>query len=189
MEIADKTGSSHPLVAAALHDLASVYVNQKRYADAESLYKRAIEIRQTSFGLEHPSVGTSELNLAGLYALQGRIADALPLIRHIATLSRNDIRPAKWFIFALLYGASAKNLISKDDAIAESWTVLQRGFSSSTGDAISKLSARFGAGNNELARLIRHDQDLTAEEQRLDNELIGRRARLRIPTIAAGDSD
>src|SRR5258708_28346253 len=94
LEIADKTGSSHPLVAAALHDLASVYVNQKRYADAESLYKRAIAIRQISFGLEHP--WTSELNLAGLYALQGRIADALPLIRHIATLSRNDIRPAKW---------------------------------------------------------------------------------------------
>ena len=54
-----------------------------------------------------------------------------------------------------------------------SYTVLQRSVSSAAGEAISKLAARFSAGTNELAQLVRKDQDLTAESDRLDKGIIG----------------
>ena len=34
------------------------------------------------------------------------------------------------------------------------------------------LAARFAAGSNELAQLVRKDQDLTAEADRLDKNII-----------------
>jgi hypothetical protein len=57
-------------------------------------------------------------------------------------------------------------------ALNASYTVLQRSVSSAAGKAVSKLAARFAVGNNELAQLVRKDQDLTAEADRLDKSII-----------------
>ena len=56
-----------------------------------------------------------------------------------------------------------QKLIAPTQALEASYTVLQRSASSVAGKAVSKLAARFAAGNNELAQLVRKDQDLTAE--------------------------
>ena len=57
-------------------------------------------------------------------------------------------------------------------AFADSYQVLQRASASSTGEAISKLAARFAAGTDELAQVVRKDQDLTAEAERLDKSIL-----------------
>jgi CHAT domain-containing protein len=53
-----------------------------------------------------------------------------------------------------------------------SYTVFQRSVSSAAGEAISKLAVRFAAGTNELAQLVRKNQDLTAEIDGLDKRII-----------------
>ena len=52
------------------------------------------------------------------------------------------------------------------------YAVLQHSTSTAAGKAVSKLAARFAAGTNELAQLVREDQDLTAEADRLDQSII-----------------
>ena len=65
----------------SLNNLAVLYSDQGRYADAEPLYKRALAIREKALGPDHPDVATSLNNLAALYNDQGRYADAEPLYK------------------------------------------------------------------------------------------------------------
>ena len=52
-----------------------------RYADAEPLLKRAIEIQEKIAGPGHPDVAKSLTNLAELYRLTGQYAKSEPLQR------------------------------------------------------------------------------------------------------------
>jgi tetratricopeptide (TPR) repeat protein len=74
-------GPDHPDVATSLNNLALLYRNQGRYADAEPLYKRSLAIREKALGPDHPDVAQSLNNLAGLYDSQGRYAEAEPLYK------------------------------------------------------------------------------------------------------------
>jgi tetratricopeptide (TPR) repeat protein len=71
-------GADQPDVAASLNNLALLYANQGRYADAEPLYKPALAIREKALGPNHPDIAQSLNNLALLYHNQGRYADAEP---------------------------------------------------------------------------------------------------------------
>ncbi len=86
------------------------------------------------------------------------------------TISQNTAR--KPVAFAILSGSQSRNLISPKQALDASYAVLQRSVSSAAGEAISNLAARFAAGSDELAQLVRKDQDLTAEADRLDKIII-----------------
>jgi CHAT domain-containing protein len=59
-------------VANSLNNLASLYYNQGKYAEAEPLYQRALRIREKALGLEHPDVAISLNNLAALYYAQAQ---------------------------------------------------------------------------------------------------------------------
>jgi tetratricopeptide (TPR) repeat protein len=63
-------------VASTLNNLAVLYQEQGRNADAEPLHKRALEIREKALGPDHPYVLASVTNLAELYRMLGRQADA-----------------------------------------------------------------------------------------------------------------
>jgi hypothetical protein len=57
-------GPDHPLVASSLNNLAHLYDDQGRYADAEPLYMRSLAISEKSLGPDHPrAVQRSLLNL------------------------------------------------------------------------------------------------------------------------------
>ena len=58
-------GPDHPDVAESLNNLAVLYDDQGRYADAEPLYKRSLAIREKALGPDHPDVAQSLNNLAG----------------------------------------------------------------------------------------------------------------------------
>ncbi len=58
-------------MAAGLNNLAGLYRDQDRYAEAEPLYQRSMAIREKALGPEHPDVAQSLNNLAGLYEAQG----------------------------------------------------------------------------------------------------------------------
>ena len=59
----------------------SLYNNAGRYAEAEPLYKRALEARERTLGKDHPSTLMSLNNLANLYTAQGQYEKAEPLFK------------------------------------------------------------------------------------------------------------
>ena len=63
-------------MAKILHNLAIVYKEQGKYAEAEALYKRALEIKEKALGADHPAVAMTLNNLAVLYQGQAKYADA-----------------------------------------------------------------------------------------------------------------
>jgi CHAT domain-containing protein/tetratricopeptide (TPR) repeat protein len=69
-------GSNHPNYGAALNNLALVYRDQGKYAEAEGLYKRALAIREQALGADHPDVAQTLNNLALVYGDQSKYAEA-----------------------------------------------------------------------------------------------------------------
>jgi CHAT domain-containing protein/tetratricopeptide (TPR) repeat protein len=161
-------GPDHPDVAGTLNNLGFLYQAQGHAADAEPLYKQSLAIREKTLGPDHPDVAQSLNNLAALYRDQGRYADALPIVQR--TIAQNHAK--KSVALSVMYGSQPDNLISPASALEASYTVLQQSASSAAGEAVSKLAARFAAGSDDLAQLVRQDQDLTAEAARLDKNLI-----------------
>jgi CHAT domain-containing protein len=161
-------GRNHPAIATIHNNLANLYDSQGRFADSEALYRSALEITENSLGPDHPSFIISLNNLASSYQKQGRILDALPIIRR--TLSQGNVQTA--IAFPVLLAAQAQNVVSVEEALKDSYEILQRASSSAAGKAISKLAARFAAGSSGLAQLVRKDQDLTAEAESLDKTVV-----------------
>ncbi|XP_064443858.1 nephrocystin-3 isoform X3 [Mirounga angustirostris] len=66
----------HPRVAQSLHQLASVYVQWKKFGNAEQLYKQALEISENAYGAEHPHIARELEALATLYQKQNKYEQA-----------------------------------------------------------------------------------------------------------------
>ncbi len=161
-------GPNHPDVAAALNALGNAYYDQLRYGDAEPLYKRALAIREVALGPNHASTIQSQNNLALLYNRQSRYGEALPIVRRAA--SSQQVKP--FGAFPILLGAQSAGLISPQQALSESYNVLQFSSSSAAGEAVNKLAQRYAAGTGQLATIVRKDQDLAAEYAGLDKAIV-----------------
>src|SRR5262249_22682739 len=74
-------GASHPDTAAVLQNLAGVYTEQGKYAQALPLHQRALAIRETMLGASHPSVAAAASSLARVHAASGNTAEALAFSR------------------------------------------------------------------------------------------------------------
>jgi hypothetical protein len=132
------------------------------------LYKRSLAIGEKALGSEHPDVALALNNLAHLYQAQGRYAEALPLVRSAARMGFQR----KSVYLAVLSGAAGKSLLTSADALNEGYEVVQREKLTAVSQAINQLSVRFAAENGELAKLVRTDQDLATETERLDRLII-----------------
>jgi tetratricopeptide (TPR) repeat protein len=161
-------GTDNAHVAGALNNIALLYQDQGRYTDAEPLYKRALQINTKFLGPDYPETVTSLNNLAGLYKDEGHYADALPIVQSLI----NQNHAVKFVALDVLYGSRSQNLIAQTDALESSYIVSQHAISSAAGNAVSQFAARFAAGSNELAGLVRKDQDLSGEADRLDKNII-----------------
>lgn len=62
----------HPRVAQSLHQLASVYVQWKKFGNAEQLYKQALEISENAYGADHLHTAHELEALATLYHKQNK---------------------------------------------------------------------------------------------------------------------
>jgi CHAT domain-containing protein/tetratricopeptide (TPR) repeat protein len=86
-------GVDHPIVAAALANLAAVYRALARYGEARRAFDRALAIRETALGPEHPDVATSLNDLALLHREQGRFSEALPMFRRSLAIREKALGP------------------------------------------------------------------------------------------------
>ena len=64
-----------------------------RYAEAEPLYRRALEIDEASYGPDHPDVATDLNNLAGLLEATNRLSEAEPLFRRAPEIDEKSYGP------------------------------------------------------------------------------------------------
>jgi long-chain acyl-CoA synthetase len=66
-----------PGVAKILSNLGYLYASQRRYAEAEPLYRRSLGIYEARLGPEHPDVARTLVSLADLRVEQAQYADAV----------------------------------------------------------------------------------------------------------------
>jgi len=90
---AESFGEADQRLAVTLNNLASLYETQGRYAEAERLYRRSLEIYEKALGPDHPSVGTLLNNLGELYRAQGRYAETEPLFRRSLAIREKVLGP------------------------------------------------------------------------------------------------
>jgi tetratricopeptide (TPR) repeat protein len=74
-------GIDHTNYAFAINTLATIYVAQQKYDEAEGLYRRAMAIREKVLGEGHPDVAHTLTNLSLVYTLQRRFAEAEGVLR------------------------------------------------------------------------------------------------------------
>jgi tetratricopeptide (TPR) repeat protein len=79
-------------VAEVLNSLAEVYHDQEKYAEAEPLYWRAVEIIQENMGHDHPTVAKALRRLAHLYEEQENFSEADRLYRWGLGVSEKALR-------------------------------------------------------------------------------------------------
>ena len=75
-----KRRKAHPDTLKAINDFGVLRREQKRYEEAESLLKQAIEGRQRELGEDHPDTLESKNDLAVLYKEKGDYDKAEPLL-------------------------------------------------------------------------------------------------------------
>ena len=90
---AEKFGEEDPRLGISLSRLGNVYRAEKRYAEAEPLYRRALAILEKALAPEHPFVATPLNNLAELYRTQGRYAEAEPLYKRALAIREKALGP------------------------------------------------------------------------------------------------
>jgi CHAT domain-containing protein/Tfp pilus assembly protein PilF len=176
-------GPLHPDLAISINNLAELYRKQGRYSDAEPLLKRSLDILQQTLGPDHPAVANGLNNLAELYDDQGRGAEALDLSRRaIAILEQrfgaasaapeltDGERRAGLGYFVL--NVSLEAAIGGPAATAASFRVAQLANASSAAQAVAGMAARFAAGSDALATVVRERQDLAGRQQALDKAIL-----------------
>ena len=92
-------GKTHPYVVTTLGNLGAALsagarsandpgIEAQRYAEAEALYRRAIEVSAAAFGPEHPAVARSFHNLGETLRREGRAAEGLEQLDRALELKR-----------------------------------------------------------------------------------------------------
>ncbi len=76
---AERFGPQDLQLGTTLNNLAELYRDQGKYAEAVPLYKRSLEITEKALGPEHPTVATSLENYAMLLRKTNRDAEAAKL--------------------------------------------------------------------------------------------------------------
>ncbi len=177
-------------VATGLTNLADLYRSQHRYAEAEPLYKRALALWEKTLGPEHPQVAKGLNNLALLSEAQGRLQEASGFTRRAVTIHRSRIqrnggsrssgsvknhqgvRSIFLHHVSLLHRLAAKQPSGRPALTAEGLTVSQLASTTGAAQALSRMAARYGTGDDALADLVRERQDARNRWQLVDAELV-----------------
>lgn len=182
-------GPEHPHVASALNNLALLALRQGDPARAHPLFRQAMAIREKVYGPGHPDVEASLANMAGTHDAQGDLAAALPLLRQANALHRERLLAGGvtadaargtrmgqlWAHFRMLQANPLNELPAalSDEAFQLAQLVQATG----TSAALAGMAARFAAGSDELAVLVRAKQEAAARREKAEAELVAAAAR------------
>lgn len=170
-------GPAHPDIALVLREWAVLRSLQKRYSEAEIMQQRALSIVEKTVGNEHPLLTGYLHDLSGLYLADGKSDAALAYSKRASAILRKRYtsnesldrsggklseQRSKQAIFihhiGLLKEAYQKQGHSESIA-AEAFEISQLARASNVGQSVGQMAARFAGQGDELAILIRQQQD------------------------------
>lgn len=173
-------GATHPQLVKDLRAVALLDLRTGNITEARGRLDRALAIAQARLGPRHRDSIATMINLADADRREGKWPDALARLR-LAAAALNAEKNTQfvrfpeldpWLIDAIWRVSDGKpDNAAKDEAFGAA----QRAHETSAGAALSQMAARFGAGNDAIAGLVRRQQDLKASletlEKRVTSEL------------------
>jgi tetratricopeptide (TPR) repeat protein len=93
VEEAEKTDPGGVAVAKSLNNLAEACRTQRKYAEAEGVYRQALAIKEQALGAAHPDVATGLSNLAGLRYALGDLIGAERLFKRALAILEASLGP------------------------------------------------------------------------------------------------
>ena len=82
-----------PILAGSLNNVAQFYRAQKRFPEAQELFKRAVAIYAVAYGDNHTLTATALNNLASTYLTQGKANLAEPLLQRCLAATEKLLGP------------------------------------------------------------------------------------------------
>lgn len=182
-------GDGHIGYATGLNNLAHIYQKQRRFKEALDLYAQSMVILKKTYGASHPSLAEVFSNIGSVHNDAGDNKKALKFYRLTTeiyqqrfdvgvgnSVGRSNEKKSVRFLF-VKHVEKASEIAHTDpllrtDLIAESFLVAQLARSTQAGVAISRMAARFAAGDDELGKVVRDHQDAMTAWQKLDTNLI-----------------
>jgi CHAT domain-containing protein/Tfp pilus assembly protein PilF len=179
IEIRVKTlGPNANDAATAAQDLAEDYAYEGRFSDADALYRQVLSVKEKALGPGNPDVAAGLFDLAGVLTREHKDPEARTDMRRATAIlaaqpfwgsdkaARARVREARPFYFG--YAALASRLIAAGAPDSrelgdEAFEALQWMKASDTAAAVSHMAARFDAGSDALAALLRQQQDAEAK--------------------------
>jgi hypothetical protein len=175
---------------------------QGRLADAELLYKRALEIYEKALPPGHPDLAQSLNNLAALYCVRHDWMAAANYARRATTTiiierakrsagsseigsadttrrelsdrsSRGD--PFGWLVLAA-WSLAEQQPSQRATLSEESFIATQWTGQTAAGAALAQMASRLARGEGELSRLVREQQNLIELWQQLDKQIVAAHA-------------
>lgn len=179
LSITEKTfGPNHPAAAPMLSNLGSAYSYAGDLANADAIFKRLLDLQRVAFGPTHSSTALTLFNLAAVQMRSGQIASGVSFSREAVGIASADLKDGRYQSAIDIRSLVERHLRVLDDArkggtlgdetAAEAFETAQWINESTAASALNQLSLRFGTGNDDLARLIRAQQDALAEYRRTD---------------------
>jgi CHAT domain-containing protein len=166
-------GPEHRNIGHRLTRLASIYARQGRLADAVDHYKQALTLLEKVLGPEHPELLDALNGLSYVYMTVGQDGLGLPLVRRF--IASGQAMPEA--VLPRLRSAYRRGRVPAEDVMNAALDVVQRSSQTSAASAVRSFALRLAAGNDRLAQLIRKDQDLTAEAEALDKDILAAASR------------
>jgi CHAT domain-containing protein/Tfp pilus assembly protein PilF len=173
-------GPEHPQLVNNLRNIAFVDIRTGNFANARQKLTRALSIAQAKLGARHQDTIATMVNLADVDGRESKWPDALAMLRRASAAmggpedGKNNPQFKRFtdldaaLIEAVWHVAEGR---PDDAAKNEAFGAAQRARETQAGAALSQMAARFGAGNDAIASLVRRQQDLKASLDSLDKRI------------------
>ena len=178
----------------SLGDLALIYEELGRYHEAEQLMQRSHAVWLSVHGPEAPLTAASHVRLSAFYLRAQKWSDAYQASKRATAITIQQMRregeiarqprgsgepigidAVRRTILLAHVGVAARLAEQARDQtglLAESYVTAQWGLQSSAAAALAQMAARFGKGEDELARLVRERQDLVARYRAIEESRV-----------------
>lgn len=104
---AESFETEDPRLVVTLNNLARLYDDQKKYAEAESLYRRILAIDEKTLGPDNPNMATTLYRLATLKQAQGKYAEAEPFYQRALAIRERVLEPGHPDVIMILESYAA----------------------------------------------------------------------------------
>jgi tetratricopeptide (TPR) repeat protein/CHAT domain-containing protein len=173
-------GPEHPQLVNDLRGIAFLDIKTGNYSDARARFERALTIAQAKLGARHHDTIATMISLAEVDGHDNKWPDALAMLRRASAAmggpedGGNHAQFKRFtdldvsLIEAVWHVANGR---PDDAATNEAFAAAQRAHETQAGAALSQMAARFGAGNDAIASVVRRQQDLKASLDSLDKRI------------------